>query len=172
MPLYYVGWACCATDDGSDLYATRGPGRYVRYESDHPYEGFPQLPADYFVTRETHYRSDDELVDYLEKSGARYCHGRIYLNYSGELDLQVDYNGGYFKEGGYTAVYILAMPTRPADIPDDEDYPEAKWWYYATGRRFAYYLRYEDYLRQLQWSMADGFEGLYQSADAVPSIGS
>ncbi len=86
--------------------------------------------------------------------------------------MQVDYNGGYFKEGGYTAVYILAMPTRPVDIPDDENYPEAKWWYYATGRRFAYYLRYEDYLRQLQWSMADGFEGLYQSADAVPSIGS
>ena len=130
------------------------------------------MPADYLGTRETHYKTDDELVDYLEKSGVRYCHGRIYLNYEGELDVQIDHNGGYYKEHGYTAVYSLTMPARPAEIPADEDYPEAKWWYYATGRQFCKYLRYSDYLRGLQHYMANGFEGLYRSADAVPSIGS
>ena len=124
MPLYYVVWAAKATAGGYDLLSTRAPRRFLRYTTDRPYEVFPELPADYFgySGEELYDGGEEQLLDELGKDGSPYSHGRIYLSYDGDLDLHVDFYGGFYRENGYTAVYKLAMPVRPAGIPENENF--------------------------------------------------
>ena len=170
MPDYYVGFATVETAVGYDLFSTASPACYIRYECNRPYETFPELPADYFRMQEVHYRTDEELIDYVQKSGAPYSYWRIYRNYDQHLDVQIDYQGGYYEPEGYTAVYRLTMPPRPAAIPADELYPQWKYWYYAIARSFHRYLRHADFLNEQAYD-SDGNQEIYAIGD-VPSIGS
>ena len=166
MPLYYVAFCVKETPRGYSLYCTRAPRYFVRYDADRPYETFPELPAlGYFGYRGEHYAEHEDLVAELSKDGGRLSYGRIQLSYDGDLDLYIDIDGGSSRAGGDTAAYKLTMPARPDGIPSTEDYPEAKWWYYATSRRFCYRHTHEDYLFLMSPDYVD-------SDDELPAIGS
>ena len=64
--------------------------------------------------------------------------------------MQIDIAGGYYVPNGKTDVYELEMPAeKPDTINDDGAWPQAKYWYLSSIRRYTRTLTYDDYLFEL-----------------------
>ena len=133
-------------DDGTIILATERPETYKVYQGEEPFEGFPSLPVDRYVTIGSWTGNIDDLYTKLSKDFRRYFVAMIYRSYDTATDGQLDVYY-YGSQDGKWRFYKLVMPMDAPDgvyVPADEPWPQPQQWYYGLRLRFQYYTTYED----------------------------